>query len=193
MIRSKGRLFVISAPSGAGKGTVIRRLLELCPDLYYSVSATTRPPREGEIDGIDYYFIEHGRFKEMIACGEFIEYAEYVGEYYGTPRKPIDENIQKGIDVLLEIEVQGARQVMAIDSEAVSFFIVPPSLVELERRLRGRRTESEEKLAKRLRRASQELEEKKDYDYIVVNDDVSRAAEEIREIINNLIFERNEQ
>jgi len=183
-MNKKGRLFVISAPSGAGKGTVIKRILELRPELSYSVSATTRPPREGETEGVSYSFVSRDVFIEMIERDEFFEYAEYVGEYYGTPKNPVYGCINKGTDVLLEIEVQGARQVMAIDPAAVSIFIVPPGVQELERRLRGRKTESEDKLAARLDRACQELEEKIHYDHIVINDDYSRAAEEIIAIID---------
>jgi len=183
--RERGRLFIISAPSGAGKGTVIRRLLELCPELSYSVSVTTRAPRDGETEGVSYFFVTHERFREMIEQGDFLEYAEYVGEFYGTPKLPIYESIDSGRDILLEIEVQGAKQIMAIDPGAVTMFIIPPSIEELERRLRGRRTESEEKLAARLKRACQELEEKVHYRHIVVNDDVSRAAMEILAIIES--------
>jgi len=181
----RGRLFVISAPSGAGKGTVIRSLLELRPELVLSVSVTTRSPREGESDGVSYFFVTRERFREMIDSSDFLEYAEYVGEFYGTPKAPIYECMKNGGDVLLEIEVLGARQVMSIDPEAVTIFIVPPNIEELERRLRGRKTESEEKLAARLRRACQELEEKNHYDHIVINDEVSRAAAEISAIIDN--------
>jgi len=184
--KKKGRLFVISAPSGAGKGTVIRRLLELRPELSYSVSVTTRLPREGEIEGVSYYFVTRERFKEMIEHNDFFEYAEYVGEMYGTPKQPIIDAIENGKDIVLEIEVKGAKQVMSLERKAVTIFIVPPSIEELERRLRSRRTESEEKLAARLERASQELEERNHYGYIVINDKVSRAAEEISTIIDGL-------
>ena len=184
MMISNGRLFFVSAPSGAGKGTVIRHLLKLRPELVYSVSVTTRLPREGEAEGVAYYFVTKERFKEMIKNDDFLEYAEYVGEFYGTPRNPVNECIRKGIDVLLEIEVLGAKQVMAMAPEAVTIFIVPPSIEELERRLRGRRTESEEKLAARLKRAAQEIEEKTAFDHIIVNDEVSHAAEKILAIID---------
>jgi len=183
MSGKQGRLFILSAPSGAGKGTVIRHLLELYPELSYSVSATTRQPREGERDGVSYYFITHERFRELIDTDAFLEYAHYVGEFYGTPKQPIDDCIHHGKDVLLEIEVQGAKQVMQKAPDAVSIFIVPPSMEELESRLRGRQTESEEKLKARLRRARHELEEKSHYDHVVVNDEVSRAAQEILKII----------
>ena len=182
-MNNRGRLFVVSAPSGAGKGTVIKELLKLKPDIYLSVSVTTRAPRTGETDGESYFFVTRERFEEMISHGQFFEYAEYVGEYYGTPKEPIFEAIERGRDVILEIEVQGAKQVMAVAPEAVTIFIIPPSMEELERRLRGRGTDSEEKLKKRLAMARRELEEKSDYDHIVVNDIAAVAAEEILTII----------
>ena len=181
----KGRLFVISAPSGAGKGTIIQRLIELRPKLAYSVSATTRAPRDGEVEGVSYYFITREKFKEMVGRGEFLECAEYIGEFYGTPKKPILDCVENGGDILLEIEVQGARQVMAIAPEAVTIFIIPPSIEELERRLRGRRTESEEKLAARLERARKELKEQIYYGHVIVNDDITRAVGEILSIIDS--------
>jgi len=183
MSKGKGRIVIISAPSGAGKGTVIHRLLELCPELVFSVSATTRSPRVGEKEGVSYYFTTRERFVEMIDRDEFLEYAEYVGEFYGTPKKPIYDCLEGGKNVLLDIEIQGARQVIAKEPEAVTIFIVPPSMRELERRLRGRGTDSEAKLTARLERARIELNEKENYNHIVVNEQVSRAAEEILSII----------
>jgi len=182
----KGRLFIISAPSGAGKGTVVRRLLEVRPDLVFSVSATTRQPRKGEVEGKAYYFVSREQFLEMIRNEEFLEYAEYVGELYGTPKAPIYAAADSGRDVLLEIEVQGARQVLAVAPNAESIFIVPPDMDELERRLRGRRTEPEDILNSRLERARQEMSETSIYNHIVVNDEVSRAADEILSIIDNI-------
>ena len=178
-----GRIFIISAPSGAGKGAVIDKVLELSPEIAYSVSATTRPPRKGEIDGVSYHFVSRERFEKMIADDEFLEYAEYVGEYYGTPKRPIRELTERGKDVILEIEVQGARQIMALVPDALSIFIVTPSLAELERRLRKRGTDSGEKLVSRLHMARQELQNQSMYGRTVVNDDVERAAREILAII----------
>jgi len=184
MRNTEGKLVVISAPSGTGKGTVINQLLKLRPDFVFSVSATTRKPRPGEVDGVEYHFLTNERFREMIIKNEFLEYAEYVGEFYGTPLKPIIDCVDSGITVLLDIEIQGARQVMAKIPDALTIFIVPPDLDELENRLRGRGTDSEKKLAARLERARVELEEKCRYDYIVINDDVNRAAEEILYLID---------
>jgi guanylate kinase len=150
------------------------------------VSATTRAPREGEKDGEAYHFVTQDRFREMISQEEFLEFAEYVGEFYGTPSKPIIECIETGRDVLLDIEIQGARQVVSKMPGAVTIFIIAPDMEELERRLRGRGTDTEEKLIARLARAKLELEEKKHYRYVVVNDYVPRAAEEILSIIDSV-------
>lgn len=183
MSSSKGKLIVISAPSGTGKGSVIARMLEACPALVMSVSATTRQPRGGETDGVSYHFVSADRFRDMINNGEFLEYAEYVGDYYGTPKKPVFDCIESGRDILLEIEVRGAGQVMAAVPDAISIFIVPPDMDELERRLRGRGTDTEDKLEARLIKAKAEMERKDDYMHIVVNDDIARAADEILSII----------
>ena len=185
MSKRRGRLFVISAPSGAGKSTIISRLMQMRPELVLSVSATTRGPRAGERDGVEYHFVTRERFAEMVENGEFLEHAEYVGELYGTPAGPIDEFVRNGTDVLLEIEVQGAKQIMAVAPDAVTVFITPPDMAELERRLRGRGTDTEEKLAARLARAGIEFPEKDYYMHVVVNDDIDRAAAEIAGIIDD--------
>ena len=181
---SRGILIVVSGFSGAGKGTIIKELLRRYPEKYsLSISATTRKPRFGEVCGCEYFFKEMEEFEKMIAENQLIEYARYVGNYYGTPRDFVEEQLELGQDVILEIEVQGAKQVRELIPDALSIFIVPPSLEELERRLRGRGTDSEEKLLSRLERAKQELEEKNHYSHIVVNDEVDRAAKEILSIL----------
>jgi len=185
MSDKKGRLVVISAPSGTGKGTVINELLKLRPDFAFSVSATTRKPRPKETNGVEYLFLSHDEFKEMIENDEFLEHAQYVGEYYGTPAGAIKDSIDSGTTIILDIEVQGAKQVMSKKIDALTIFIVAPSMEELESRLRGRGTDSEEKLVKRLEQAQQELGEKSRYDHVVVNDSAKRAAEEILSIIEN--------
>lgn len=181
----KGRLVVISAPSGTGKGTVINQLLKKRPEFVFSVSATTRAPRPGEKDGVAYRFLSRECFLNMINDGKFLEHAEFVGNFYGTPAEPILEGIEAGKTIILDIEVQGAIQVMEKIPDALTIFIVPPSMEELERRLRGRGTDSEDKLRARLKRASEEFEEKCRYKHIVVNDKVSRATNEILSIIDS--------
>ncbi len=180
---NKGTLLVLSGSSGVGKGTIIAQVLEKRPELYLSVSCTTRAPRPGEVDGVNYYFISREEFQTRIERGEFLEYAEYVGNYYGTSMTVIREKLEKGVDVLLEIEVQGAAKVRERMPEAVSVFIVPPSFEELAQRLRGRGTDSEEKIQKRLETARREAKEIKNYDYIVVNDTVDHAAQEVLAIL----------
>jgi len=187
MAEMKGKLVIVSAPSGTGKGTVINEVLKIRPDFMFSVSATTRKPRPGEADGESYHFLSDAQFKKMISEGKFLEFAQYVGEYYGTPAEPIDKGIESGITMILDIEVQGAKQVMSKKKDALTIFIIPPDMEELEKRLRGRGTDSEEKLQARLERARQELKEKCHYDHVVVNDSAIRAAEEILEIIDQKV------
>ena len=178
-----GKTFIVSGPSGVGKSTVLHALFQGRDDLYFSVSATTRAPREGEQDGVDYHFIHADRFRNMIAEDAFLEYAEYVGNFYGTPMRLVDEAMEQGKDVLLDIEIQGAMQVCAKRPETVRIFIAPPSWKELERRLTARGTDSPEKVQKRLLRAQVELEMARDYDYFVVNDTVENAVNELRAIM----------
>ena len=179
----KGKTFIISGPSGVGKSTVLSALLEKRPNLYFSVSATTRDPRPGELDGIHYHFMDAESFRKWIAMDQFLEYAEYVGNFYGTPKRFVDEAMEQGKDVLLDIEIQGAMQVCAKRPETVRIFIAPPSWKELERRLTARGTDSPEKVQKRLLRAQVELEMARDYDYFVVNDTVENAVNELRAIM----------
>ena len=179
----RGKLLVLSGPSGCGKGTVLRSLMAGREDMAFSVSATTRAPRPGEVDGREYYFVTRERFMEMVERGELLEHAEFVGNCYGTPKTPVLEQLEAGRHVLLDIEVQGAAQVKKAMPEAVLVFLTPPSLEELERRLRGRGTETEEKIQQRLKTAEYELTLAPEYDYTVVNDEVARAAAEVAEIL----------
>lgn len=179
----KGKSFIISGPSGVGKSTVLHALFEGRDDLYFSVSATTRAPREGEVDGKDYHFIAAEKFRTMIGEDAFLEYAEYVGNFYGTPKKFVDEAMDEGKDVILDIEIQGATQVCAKRPETVRIFIAPPSWGELERRLTARGTDAPEKIQKRLLRAKVEMESAGDYDYFVINDTVENAVNELRAIM----------
>ena len=181
--KTRGQLIVLSGPSGVGKTTVISELLSERQDIYFSVSFTTRQPRVGEADGVNYNFVDRAEFERMIAAGELLEHAEYVGNYYGTSLKVIQEKLDAGIDVLLDIEVQGAAKVRAKCPEAVLIFIIPPSFEELSRRLRGRNTDSEETIAGRLQKAREEYQQIPNYDYLVVNDKVSAAAAEIIAIL----------
>ncbi len=180
---SKGKLIIVSGPSGAGKGTVLQEVFRQLPDLKYSISATTRNPREGETNGVQYFFISKPEFEEKIRRGEMLEYACYCDNYYGTPADYVEDQRNAGFDVLLEIEPQGAQQVMKKCEDAVSVFILPPSLEELERRLTGRGTESAEVVAKRIEHAKSELKTQNLYHHTVVNDSIAVAAEEIIAII----------
>lgn len=182
-MKRTGKTFIISGPSGVGKSTVLSALFEGRDDLYFSVSATTRQPRRGERDGVDYHFISPDTFNDWIEKGEFLEYAEYVSNFYGTPKRYVDEAMAAGKDVILDIEIQGATQVHAQRPETVRIFIAPPSWEELERRLTARGTDSPEKVQRRLLRAKVELQTAGNYDYFVVNDTVESAAAELRAIM----------
>ena len=179
---SKGKLIVISGASGVGKGTVLGIMMEKRKDLSFSVSATTRPPRPGEIDGVHYYFISREKFAEMIAQGAFLEYDAHADNYYGTPRAQAEEKREQG-PVLLDIEPAGAKQVRSRVPDAELIFIMPPSMQELERRLRGRGDTPEEQIKLRMERAVWEMEQRIWYDHVVVNDDPERCADEILKII----------
>ncbi|WP_414756103.1 guanylate kinase [Anabaena sp. CCY 9910] len=176
---SSGKLIVLTGPSGVGKGTLMRSLLQRHPELYYSVSATTRAPRPGEVNGESYYFISRSKFEELLAQGEFLESAEFAGNYYGTPREAVLNQIQSGKLVVLEIELAGARQVRTSFPEALSIFILPPSFEELEKRIRGRGQDSEEAIARRLQRAKEEIQAADEFDIQIVNDDFEVALQAI--------------
>lgn len=181
--KTRGQLIVLSGPSGVGKSTVIAELLGERKDIYFSVSFTTRNPRVGEADGVNYNFVSREEFERMIADDELLEYAQYVGNYYGTSLKVIQDKLAAGIDVLLDIEVQGAAKVRSKCPEAVLIFIIPPSFEELSRRLHGRATDDEDVIAGRLQKAREEYRQIPNYDYLVVNDKVSTAAAEIISIL----------
>ena len=178
----KGKLVVISGASGVGKGTVLGIMMKKRDDLSFSVSATTRDPRPGEVDGVHYYFITKERFEDMIAAGEFLEYDAHAANYYGTPRAQAEEKMKNG-SVLLDIDPMGAKQVRQRDPEAVLVFIMPPSVEELERRLRGRGDTPEDQIRMRMDRAQWEMDQRSWYDHVVINDDAERCAEEILKII----------
>lgn len=184
----KGLLIILSGPSGVGKGTVRQELFkDDSLNLYYSISMTTRKPRPNEVDGVDYFFVEEKDFLNKVANEELLEHAQFVGNYYGTPKFYVDQLLNEGKNVLLEIEVQGALQVMEKCPNALTIFLVPPSFEELERRIRGRRTEEEAVVRERLEKARKELATKDEYKYVVVNDTVKSATEHISKIIKDNI------
>jgi guanylate kinase len=171
-------LVVVSGPSGCGKGTLLSRVLTECDDWSLSVSATTRPKRSGEIDGVHYFFKTHDEFKKLIADDGFLEYAEYCGNYYGTPKESVDKAISEGKHIILEIEVDGAMQIKRIRPDTLLIFVKPPTLDELKRRLLKRKTDSDEVIAKRLAKAEKELEMSSLYDKVIINDDLDTAVNE---------------
>ena len=180
-----GRLIVLTGPSGVGKGTLLKSLLESQPELYLSVSATTRLPRAGEVDGVDYYFYHRDAFEAAIEASEFLEWAEFAGNYYGTPIVPVKRAVDGGRSIVLEIELQGARQVAKIFPEAMRIFILPPSIAELEQRIRDRGTDSEAAILNRLAQATGEIAAANEFDYQIVNDDFSIALEELGALVSN--------
>lgn len=178
MKMNKGTLYVLSAPSGCGKGTVLREVFKRIDNYYYSVSATTRDPRPGDVDGVNYCFVTKERFKELIESDGMLEYAIFADNYYGTPKAKIMEHIENGTDVILEIETAGAMMVKAVYPEAVLVFMLPPSLQELRRRLEGRGTETKESVDKRIAQASREITLAHNYDYVFVNDELEKAVDD---------------
>ncbi|MCD8029041.1 MAG: guanylate kinase [Erysipelotrichaceae bacterium] len=180
----RGLLIILSGPSGVGKGTVRKELFkDDSLNLAYSISMTTRIPRPKEVEGVDYFFVSVNEFEEKIKNGELLEYAKFVGNYYGTPQEYVDQLLDEGKNVLLEIEVQGALQVIDKRRDALTIFLVPPSLKELEKRIRGRRTEEEAVVQERLSKATKEMATKDEYKYVVCNDNVKSAADKIANII----------
>ena len=182
-MKNKGLLIVYTGASGVGKGTIMKKLLEKNPNLRLSVSATTRDPRDGEEHGREYFFVTHDEFDRMIDEDGFLEHAEYVGNKYGTPKEAVFRMLDEGLDVMLEIEVKGFLQIKKACPDCVTIFIAPPSFEELEARLKGRGTESDEVVAQRLKTAEEELSYQDQFDYVVVNDDIDRAADEVLSII----------
>ncbi|MEM7054181.1 MAG: guanylate kinase [Pseudomonadota bacterium] len=193
MLNKTGELYVIAAPSGAGKSSQIRRLLEHFPNLAFSVSATTRQPRQGENNGEHYHFIDRDAFRERIGQGRFLEHAEVFGHYYGTDRAHVEQFWQQGRDVLLEIDVQGAAQVRISHPQACQIFILPPSMEVLKKRLVGRGTDQADVIARRLGEAQNEISACTDFDWLVVNDDFDQAAEQLASIVRAWPLRRKRQ
>ncbi len=187
----KGLLVVVSGPSGVGKGSVCKRIWEEHPEIKHSVSVTTRTMRPIEKDGVNYFFRTREEFKKMIEADELLEWAEYVGNYYGTPRKFVMENVEKGQDVLLEIEVQGAAKIREKFPECLLIFLSAPSMEELEKRIRGRGTETSDTIDHRISRGKDEMALAGNYDYVVINDNIQRAADEVYSIIESEHQKRN--
>ncbi|MEA4821020.1 MAG: guanylate kinase [Erysipelotrichales bacterium] len=185
-MEKRGILIILSGPSGVGKGTVRKEVFKHDDlNLKYSISMTTRAPRVGEIDGIDYYFVSKERFEQAIRDQELLEYAEFVGNYYGTPKAMVENELNKGFNVMLEIEVDGANQVIRNCKDCVTIFLVPPDFQELEQRIRKRKTEEEQVVQKRLFKARQEIELTNNYRHVVVNDDVESTAQRVIDIIRS--------
>ncbi len=180
---NKGSLFIISGPSGSGKDTVLKEVFKLLPDVAFSISTITRPMRPGEVEGEKYNFVSREDFLKMLLNDELLEYNEFIGNFYGTPRKPVDKALEEGRDMILEVDVNGAFKVKEKMNDAVSIFIMPPSFTELKRRLSSRGTDDEVVINKRMREALREIENAVNYDYIVVNDNILAAAQDVEHII----------
>ena len=183
MLNRKGLLLVVSGPSGAGKGTICKALLNKNDQIKLSVSATTRKPRNGEVHGVNYFFIEKEEFTKMVENGEFLEHAQIYDNFYGTPKAAIIECLEKGQDVILEIEMQGARQIKEVYPEVVFIFVLPPSLEELKSRIVGRGTETQEEIEKRFSCAFEEINQIVNYDYFIVNEEIEKSVNDVEAII----------
>ena len=181
---ARGRLFVVSAPSGAGKTTLVRALMAREPQLRFSISCTTRPQREKEVHGRDYFFVSHDEFRRLAGAGEFLEHAQVFDNFYATPRRQVEEALAAGQDLILEIDWQGAQQVRAAMPDCISIFVLPPSRAELERRLRARGTDPETVIRRRLADAAADMTHWREFDYVVVNDDFDRATAELADVIH---------
>ncbi|MBJ7499040.1 MAG: guanylate kinase [Sphingopyxis sp.] len=193
-LNRRGVLFVLSSPSGAGKTTISRMMLEADKDIALSISATTRPPRPGEIDGVHYHFVDTENFKKMAADGEFLEWAHVFGHRYGTPRAPVEDLLAAGKDVLFDIDWQGAQQLyQEAGPDVVRVFVLPPTMEELERRLRSRNTDSDEVIAARMERAANEISHWDGYDYVLINDNVEGCFDEVRAILRAERLKRRRQ
>lgn len=181
----RGLLIILSSPSGAGKSTLAKRLMTWDPGIRFSVSATTRPPRAGEVDGRDYYFRSRAEFEVMIAAGEMLEHAEVFGNFYGSPKAPVEQAMRDGRDTLFDIDWQGGQQVRnsSLGKDVISIFVLPPSIAELESRLRGRAQDSDAVIAGRMQKSRDEISHWAEYDYVLVNDDLDRTEAELRGII----------
>ncbi len=189
---SKGRLYIVSGPSGSGKDTILKEVFKKCPELFFSISSISRPMRPGEVEGEKYHFISKEEFLKLIEDDMLLEHNEFCGNYYGSPKKPVMDALESGTDAVLEVDVNGAKQVREAMPEAVSIFIMPPSYAELRRRLSGRGTETEEVINARMNAALLEIGRAKEYDYIVVNDDLSEAVDDLITVIRSqrLVTER---
>ncbi len=193
-VHRRGLMLVLSSPSGAGKTTISRALLARDSDIAMSVSATTRPPRPGEVDGVDYHFVAVERFRAMVEAGEFLEHAKVFDNHYGTPKAPVETVLRQGRDVLFDIDWQGTQQLAQnARTDLVSVFILPPSVDELERRLRGRGQDSDEVVAKRMAKAADEMSHWREYDYIVVNNDVEQSVRSVEAILHAERLKRDRQ
>lgn len=190
-MNKKGMLYVVSAPSGCGKGTILAEVFKQNKNVFYSVSATTRLPREGEVDGVNYFFMTKDEFKKLVENGQMLEYAEFCGNFYGTPKSAVEDKLNAGFDVILEIETKGAMLVKERMPEAKLIFILPPSVKELKRRLNKRGTETEAVIEKRVSEAVGEIKKAYNYDYVMMNDELSEAIEDFISIMDVAKLEKN--